>query len=160
MSTGLEHARLVALGAAWLRRQGFPIVATELRCFGSREHPDVIGFRSNCSTLIEVKTSRADFLADRKKPERATGGLGLYRFYLCPEGLLQAPDLPSGWGLLVASGRQVTEVVRPRGNLWPPVGQAVGTEWEAFQHQPNMAAERQALFSIARRASVAPRGRR
>ncbi|WP_288357089.1 hypothetical protein [uncultured Pseudomonas sp.] len=160
MSTGLEHARLVALGAAWLRRQGFPIVATELRCFGSREQPDVLGFRSHCSTLIEVKTSRGDFLADRKKPERAARGLGLYRFYLCPEGLLQVADLPPGWGLLVAIGSRVTEIVRPRGNLWPPAGQAAGTEWEAFQHQPDMAAERQALFSIARRASATPRGRR
>ncbi len=160
MTGAIDHARLVALGAAWLLRQGFPIVATELRCFGSREQPDVLGFRSNCSMLIEVKTSRADFLADRKKPERAAGGLGLYRFYLCPEGLLQVADLPAGWGLLVAIGRQVTEVVRPRGNLWPPAGQAVGTEWEAFQHQPDMAAERQALFSIARRASATPRGRR
>lgn len=160
MTTGLEHVRLVALGAAWLRRQGFPIVATELRCFGSREQPDVLGFRSNCSALIEVKTSRTDFLADRLKPERAAGGLGLYRFYLCPEGLLQQADLPPGWGLLVVIGRQVTEVVRPRGNLWPPAGRAGGTEWEAFQHQADLAAERQALFSIARRASAAPRGPR
>ncbi|MGP0147996.1 hypothetical protein [Pseudomonas oryzihabitans] len=160
MSTSLDHARLVASGAAWLRRQGFPLDAAELHPSDSRDRPDVLGLRSNSLMLTEVKISRANFLADRNKPKRVTGGLGLYRFYLCPEGLLQVTDLPSGWGLLVATGRQVTEVVRPRGNLWPPAGRSGGTEWEAFQYQPDLAAERQALFSIARRTSAAPRGRR
>ena len=149
------HDNLVRLGARWLKRNGFPVVATELKCSGSREQPDVIGFRSSCSAVIEVKVSRGDFAKDRQKPERATGGLGVYRFYLCPEGLIDPSELPEKWGLLEAQGRKVIPVVAPIGNYWPGVNapsEFVGS-WSAFQHIPDHAAERSALFSIARRLS-------
>jgi len=131
---------------------------TELTAIGSRERPDVIGFRSNCSAVIECKVSRGDFLAERRKPERASGGLGVYRFYLCPEGLIDDCDLPPRWGLLHAVGRTVKAVVAPMGNLWPPVGipdeqTHLYTDWLKYQHQPNQYAERQILYSIARRLS-------
>jgi len=54
------------MGAAWLRKNGFSVVETELTCFGCREQPDVLGFRSSCSAMVEVKISRSDFLADKK----------------------------------------------------------------------------------------------
>ncbi|RCW64079.1 hypothetical protein DET61_116120 [Marinobacter nauticus] len=31
-----DHDKLVKLGARWLKRNGFPVVATELKCNGSR----------------------------------------------------------------------------------------------------------------------------
>lgn len=163
--TSDEHNQLTILGARWLGKNGFAVVTTELTCFGSRERPDVVGFRSTCSALIEVKVSRADFFADRKKPERLAGGLGNYRFYLCPTGLIKPDDLPPRWGLLYADGRRVEEVLKPSGNLWPPLptprgGGPVPEDWAEFQHTPDHAAERQALFSIARRlsAGVSKRG--
>lgn len=153
------HNRLTVLGARWLKRNGFSVVATELTCFGSREQPDVIGFRSTCSAIIEVKVSRSDFYADRKKPERMSGGLGIYRFFLCPEGMISPDDLPARWGLLYAKGRSVEAIIKPGGNLWPPLImhpelEPVASEWVEFQHQPDFSAERQALFSIARRLST------
>jgi hypothetical protein len=158
-----EHIRLTDLGAKWLKRNGFSVVATELTCFGSREQPDVIGFRSSCSAIIEVKVSRADFFADQKKPERGSGGLGIYRFYLCPEGLIRQDELPPRWGLLYAKGRSVDTVLKPAGNLWPPLQMhpelaEIAGDWIAFQHAPDLSAERQALFSIARRLSAGSRG--
>ncbi|BBI90744.1 hypothetical protein [Tenacibaculum phage PTm5] len=33
----------------------------------NREVPDVIGFRSECTFLLEAKASRADFLQDKNK---------------------------------------------------------------------------------------------
>lgn len=153
-----QHKQLTDLGARWLKRNGFAVVATELTCLGSREQPDVIGFRSSCSAIIEVKVSRADFFADRKKPERDSGGLGNYRFYLCPEGMVSPEELPNRWGLLYAEGRRVTPIVKPQGNLWPslsmPEELPVAAEWSAYQHTPDYLAERQALFSIARRLSA------
>lgn len=149
------HDKLVSLGARWLKRNGFPVVATELKCSGSREQPDVIGFRSSCSAVIEVKVSRSDFLADGKKPERNGGGLGVYRFYLCPAGLVTLSDLPERWGLLEVDGRQVNAVLAPRGNYWPALdapSEFLGS-WADFQHTPDSSAERSALFSIARRLS-------
>lgn len=149
-----EHDQLTRLGAKWLKRQGFGVIATEITAAGSREQPDVIGFRSQCSAIIEVKVSRADFLADFKKPERNIEGkgLGVYRFYLCPEGVIQPSDLPPKWGLLHARGRAVLEINRPMGNVWPAHGAAIGN-WSDYQHEPCMPKERAILFSIAGRLS-------
>lgn len=152
--SGPTHAELVALGARWLRKQGFSVVATELVTAGCKEQPDVIGFRSQCSAVLEIKSSRSDFLADRAKPHRSDGsGMGLYRFFLTPPGVAQPEDLPARWGLLHASGKQVVDVVRPKGNIWPGPGCQL-LDWLEFQHPFNAAAERHALFSIARRAAA------
>lgn len=152
---GQKHSDLVRLGAAWLRRNGFAVIATEIDAVGSREKPDVIGFRSLCSAVIEVKTSRGDFRADRIKPERNGGpGLGLYRFYLCPDNLLSTNDVPPGWGLLTEAGGKIVEVIRPSGNHWPAAGNG-DAHWKEFQHEVNEAAERRILYSIARRLSSA-----
>ena len=164
MATSEEHNRLTELAARWLKRNGFGVVATEMNCHGSREQPDAIGFRSRSSAIIEVKVSRADFRADLAKPERRIGGLGLYRFYLCPVGMIEPHELPERWGLLYAKGRSVETVVAPQGNAWlqpaAQVSEAVlaapwSTEWLNFQHDPDLDAERSALYSIARRAQAA-----
>lgn len=147
---GALHARLVGIGASWLKREGFGVVATEIRVVGSVEEPDAIGFRSTCSAVIEVKVSRGDFLADAKKPHRQQPGLGNYRFFLCPEGLLLPDELPAGWGLLYAVGRGVRSIVRPPGNTWPSAGSKLAG-WEVFKHPVNASAERAVLYSIARR---------
>ncbi|KAA3532717.1 hypothetical protein NLO85_27695 [Pseudomonas savastanoi] len=159
MATSEEHKKLTKLGASWFRKNGFGVVATELSSAGSREQPDVIAFRSSCSAMIEVKVSRSDFFADRKKPERNAGGIGIYRFYLCPEGMIKPEELPPRWGLLYAKGRSVVAVVKPQGNIWPPLEkQHPGSEAylgprREFQHVPDAIAERSALYSIARRLS-------
>ncbi|HIH2745211.1 TPA: hypothetical protein ACYLN4_000889 [Burkholderia lata] len=150
---GELHQQLVTLGERWIKRQGFGVVAAELVTNGTNEQADVVGFRSTCSAVVEAKASRADFLADRKKPHRSAGGLGVYRFYLCPPGVIELEDLPSGWGLLYADGQRITEVRRPTGNLWPAYGVSVG-DWGDFQHQPDERAERGVLYSIARRRSL------
>ncbi|ARR15340.1 hypothetical protein [Xanthomonas citri] len=146
----LSHAQLVDLGARWVRREGFGVVATEVVAVGCREQADVIGLRATCSAVIEAKASRADFLADWAKPHRHTGGLGLYRFFACPEGLIDLAELTKGWGLLYATSRSIRAVVRPPGNIWPR-RDAASAAWEAFQHQSNDSAERSVLYSIARR---------
>lgn len=145
-----RHCDLVALGARWLGKQGFGVVATEIQASRCREQPDVVGFRSSCSAIIEVKVSKADFRADAKKPERSgeLPGLGVYRFYLSPIGVIAPEDLPPGWGLIHEVGGKLVDVVRPLGNTWPSYGEGMWREW---QHEPCPAAERSVLFSIARR---------
>jgi hypothetical protein len=151
-----QHAQLVALGVRWVKQQGFAVVASEICASGSREIADVIGFRASCSVLVEAKASRRDFLADRLKPERRDQcrGLGLYRFYLAPPDVIGLADLPPGWGLLHAQGARVIEVLRPLGNMWPGAGSEL-QGWREFQHPVNEAAEREVLFSIARRLTEA-----
>ena len=97
------HSELVEIGYNFVLKQlKFPIAAKELKCIGSREQPDVIAFRSNCSLMIECKTSKADFRADFKKPERLglLSSIGNYRLYLAPKGLLEPTLIPERWGLL------------------------------------------------------------
>lgn len=149
------HSDLVALGAKWLRKNGFSVVATELAALGCRERADVVGFRSSCSTLVEVKVSRGDFLADAKKPERrqSDAGIGLYRFYLSPPEVIGPSDLPAKWGLLHAVDGRVQMVVGPVGNIWPSCGTVHGG-WAAFQHDAAADRERAVLFSIARRLAA------
>lgn len=70
---------------------------------GGGESPDYIGFNAKGeSFLIEVKISRADFQADKKKLFRKfpKAGVGKYRYFACPDGLITPEELPEGWGLI------------------------------------------------------------
>jgi len=79
----------------------------EYGSYASYEHPDVLCYHGSLTNLYEIKMSRADFRADFKKPHRQSGPtprfqyphLGVYRYYVCPEGLIQPDELPTGWGL-------------------------------------------------------------
>mgnify|MGYP004701737479 CR=1 FL=1 len=146
------HEQLCQKGLTWLKRNGFAVAAMNIWAVGSRERVDCIGYRQQCSAMIEVKVSRSDFLADRKKPERLAGGVGTYRFYLAPAGLIAVSDLPSGWGLLEFTGRSVQMVHGPKGNLWPSIESAAGSDWEFFVHRPCIVAERSILYTIARQS--------
>ncbi|MDO8416550.1 MAG: adenylosuccinate synthase [Agitococcus sp.] len=111
------HRELCDLAVLWLKRPvskkgpGCHIAFSESRGDWYGETPDAIGFRAGvsneASVLIEVKTSRSDFLADRKKPHRKVpeSGMGKYRYYMAPEGLLQAAELPPQWGLIEVSDK-------------------------------------------------------
>jgi len=108
------HDKLVMRGERWLKAMNCKVVLRDpFQCLSNTgEQPDVIGWKSGVSILIEVKTSRSDFLADAKKPFRQdpSQGMGDWRFYLCPKGVIEIEDLPEGWGLLWVDGRSVVEV--------------------------------------------------
>lgn len=65
------------------------------------ERPDIILFyQHGISAIVEVKTSRSDFLADFKKKHRKAGqGMGDYRYILCNEDI-DIKELPAEWGIL------------------------------------------------------------
>lgn len=110
----IEHDELCMRAAKFLKSNGFGVVFDDRyqAATGSGELPDAIGFRNGTSCLIEVKVSRSDFLADKKKPFRAEPSLGMgdWRFYLCPKGLIKPEELPEGWGLLYATTKQIKKV--------------------------------------------------
>ena len=137
--------------AKWGKKQGFSVVGTNITAQGSRERVDLIAFRSNCSIMIESKVSRADFLADSKKPERQSGGVGTYRLYITPVDLILPEDLPERWGLLYLDGKRVIEIVKPQGNMWPSANYTGHQEWRKYTHQVDESSERSMLFSLARR---------
>jgi hypothetical protein len=105
------HAELVSRARSWLRRQGCGIVLAEFRAL-TPEQPDALGWRDGLSMLVECKASRSDFLADRGKPFRADPSLGMgdWRFYLSPPGIVRSEDLPEGWGLLWAHPKKIERV--------------------------------------------------
>ena len=110
----MTHNELVRRAEKWLKSINCGVVFRDaFRAYTeSGEQPDAIGWRSNVSILIECKTSRADFLADKNKVFRRTPGLGMgdWRFYLCPPGIIQVGDLPKGWGLLYATPKTIQKI--------------------------------------------------
>lgn len=110
-SKTIDHAGLIEMAAEWLRKKGCAVVITDM-AHGGSETPDAIGWRGSYSRLIECKTSRADFLADREKSFRrmAANGMGYQRYFLCPQGMIRPDELPAGWGLLEVGKRVVQSV--------------------------------------------------
>ena len=110
----MTHAELVDAGRKWLAARS-PIVITEITSVS--EEPDVLGFQATIkgadyqygTVLIECKASRSDFFSDANKIFRAypEEGLGDYRYYLTPHGLISVDELPEGWGLLECSGKRI-----------------------------------------------------
>ena len=109
----ITHDMLVEAAAAWLRSR-CSVVITEMAHLES-ETPDAIGWRSKTSILIECKASRADFLADRRKPFRRDpgAGMGAVRYYCAPAGMLKPEELPEGWGLLELRAGRLREAKQP-----------------------------------------------
>lgn len=105
------HKQLVHIAYKWmLKNAGCGFAFMELKS-SDREIPDVIGFDSWQSVLIECKVSRSDFLQDKKKSHRIHG-MGNWRFYCCPKGLIKPEELPEKWGLIYVDekGRARVEV--------------------------------------------------
>ena len=106
----MTHEKIVAVAGKWLKKHeqnilipNCSLVLTELvAATTSGEIPDVIGWCSWISVLIEVKTSRADYFRDSLKPFRAYGNLsmGELKYYICPTGMISIDEVPEYWGLL------------------------------------------------------------
>jgi len=141
----MTHRNLCVKAARYLRSKGIhpfhkgQYSVCELERIG--ECPDAFAWGGNSTQLIEVKVSRSDFLSDKKKlwRQRPETGLGRYRSYLCPDGLINPEELPQAWGLLYADEKgKITEVVKA-------------------EHQPsNQMEEINLITSILRRENIKP----
>lgn len=124
----MTHAEMCKLAVGWLKRpqsrggHGCKVAIDECRTGFGGEIPDAIGFSYIGSTgvggtdgtvLVEVKVSRSDFLADKAKPHRVEGGVGNWRYFMTPQGLIAPEELPPKWGLIE---------VTPRGHIKTRVG--------------------------------------
>jgi hypothetical protein len=117
------HYQLCCLGAKFLksRKNAEPwempnkYIAVEIVSL-TAENPDIWATNGYQTTLVEVKTSHSDFIADKKKwcrssaAEIADKQLGNYRYYLCPEGIINIDEVPEKWGLLVYDGKKIIKV--------------------------------------------------
>ncbi|MEB2440984.1 adenylosuccinate synthase [Citrobacter braakii] len=122
---------------------------------GDSERADAWGYRwgwRGGSVLVEVKVSRSDFLRDKHKPHRQRGGLGDYRYYMCPEGIININDLPDRWGLLWVNKRGHVKLMA--GHVCCLMGASWGGNRDliyAWQHEADMDAERGLLAYILHR---------
>ncbi len=119
MGTTLKHAELCKLAVNWLKRpysrggHGCTVAIDECRTGWAGEIPDAIGYRfsgmqdssMDGTVLVECKVTRSDFLADKAKPHRQAGGIGNWRYYMAPEGLIAPAELPEKWGLVEVNSR-------------------------------------------------------
>ena len=123
-ATNSLHYELCKLGAKLVRSRKNPTLpfnspckfaTVELVCAGA-ELTDVWGTNGYETVMIEVKTSRSDFLADKRKyarskvAEELNHQIGNYRYYLCPDGVIKEEDLPENWGLLIYDGKKIQRV--------------------------------------------------
>jgi len=139
----MTHKKLTDSGAKWLKKHSkniiIPncnIIANDLKtATNTGEIPDIIGWCSWASVLIETKVSREDFKADFKKVFRINEflGVGEFRYYLVPDGLIAENEIPKNWGLLYHSGNNI-EIVK------------IATKAES-----NLDCERTILLSLLRR---------
>lgn len=155
------HADLCVLAVKWLKRpnsqhgHGCHIAVSEVKTGWSGEIPDAIGFRAagwkDGSVVVEVKVSRSDFLADKKKPHRQDGkGVGNFRYFMCPEGMIQPDELPPKWGLLWVNSRgHIKAVAGPAScaKHWQLFGDAL----EEYRHESDMQRERWMLVKLLNR---------
>lgn len=150
------HSELVKIAYRWVLKNGSCGVAfRELVCTANGEIPDVIGFGSSHSVLIECKATRSDFLADKKKSFRINPsiGMGKIRYFCCPKDLIKVDELPDGWGLIyVNDDGKAIRVHRPTSTHpdYPHM------KWD-YYHQHNIKAENALMYSALRRLQI--RGR-
>lgn len=119
----MTHDNLVKIAEKWLlKTKGCGFAFAELCAFTNNgETPDAVGWRSRITILVECKTNRSDFHADKNKKFRKQPhkGMGSFRFYMCPEGVIQPEDLPDKWGLVWVNKKgKARQVVGPKGNTW------------------------------------------
>lgn len=108
-----SHRELVKRAGAWLRnRKNCGVVMEELAT-QNNETPDAIGFYgAGGSILVECKTSRSDYLADKNKIFRRFDemGMGDARYFAAPKGIIRPDELLEGWGLLEVGEHQIREI--------------------------------------------------
>lgn len=147
------HNDLIEIAAKWVKKSlKFPVVESELKCIGSREIPDVLAFRANSSLIVECKTSLSDFRKDFKKPERSGEilGIGNYRLYCAPQGLIPIDKIPVSWGFIEVNFKGQVSLVRFKdGNIYSSnESPEFLRNKDPFFHLSDIQKERAFLYSI------------
>lgn len=132
----MTHDDIAEWAASRIRRMGYPFAFANMTSATAGEQPDVLGLNAWAdSILVEVKVSRSDFLADKKKPWRQPGnGIGKRRVYLTTKGLMNPSEVPYGWELWEIQGknRPILKVIKGR---VPVKEQTKWGERETFEFQ-------------------------
>lgn len=136
----MTHNDITRECAKWLKKHkqniiipNCSIVIKELKSpTKTGEIPDIIGWCSWASVLIEVKVSKSDFKKDFNKPFRKEYNLGMgnFKYYICPSGLINKEEIPDKWGLLYYEKGNISIIKK------------------AMNHIPNLESERALLITL------------
>ncbi|MDN4571888.1 adenylosuccinate synthase [Pandoraea cepalis] len=129
---------------------------SECQAADNGETPDAIGFRNvgyaQHTVLVEAKTTRSDFLADARKPHRMdpAKGMGDFRYFIAPVGLIDVAELPPKWGLVEVKGKSLKvragHVLEPR-----KVELNWAKDYEPWRHDANKAREMSLIVKMLAR---------
>lgn len=158
----MTHNDLCLVAVKWLKRSksaggpGCHVAVSECRSGWTGEIPDAIGFRAaggddDGSIVVECKTSRSDFLADRKKAHRISGGVGNWRYFMAPEGLISPDELPQGWGLLTVNSRGHVKAVAGLAVSYREGWRATRNEMPSWRHESDRDREQFLLVKLLHR---------
>ena len=109
-----RHDDIQDIVAAYLMTAGrIRIVCKEARS-KHREVPDIYAVDRKGTYMVEVKVSHKDFLADSRKPfrRRPKEGVGKWRYYACPEGIIKPEEVPVKWGLIYVYDDGRVEIIK------------------------------------------------
>lgn len=128
----MTHDEIAEWGAKRIVSMGYPIALANCTSAMMGEQPDILGMDYSADSIVgEVKVSRSDFFADKKKPWRKDGqGMGKCRFFLTPKGLLKPEEIPYGWQLWEVHGKSkpILKVIKGWVKEKDPSGR---TSWSA-----------------------------
>lgn len=162
----MTHKEIVQIAYRWILKNGGMTIAFKELYSLAREIPDVIGFNSWESAVIECKVSRADFLSDKKKKHRVKG-MGIWRYYCCPDGMIKPEELPEKWGLIyVKDGKARIKVDCTR----KKIRRECENDWDRERHpegyyyqtliadenrfEPDAFEEKRVMFTVIRRLFI------
>ncbi len=142
----MSHTEITQHVVDFLFEMGYRIVCKEMHSRVT-EVPDIYAVDKVGSLVIEVKSTRKDFLADQKKQfrQRPTEGLGTFRYYASYEGIINIEDLPPKWGLMWVDANGVVTVVRGKSFVHR-------LDDSPYWFQTNIENEYWALYSLVRKA--------
>ncbi len=134
----LTHDEIGEVAVKKLKALGYIASLANITSAAAGEQPDALGVKA-CgeSFLVEVKVSRNDFMADKKKTWRQDGNtaIGNYRAYLTPAGLLKPEEIPYGWQLWEVHGKTKPVVKIIKGELVKR--ETRGCTTYGIKHYPN-----------------------
>jgi hypothetical protein len=158
----VTHAALVARAVRWLAgAKKCQVVLSEMAC-GWLEVPDAIGFSRHNSVLVEAKRTRQDFHRDASKLGRRPGvGMGTYRYYLVPHGMVRAHEFET----LIAGEEQTEDTGEFKTNFkwgssgwgllwWDPNTDRVTVQRISQRFKVNQAAENLFLVQALHRVQL------
>lgn len=152
----VSHAALVSRAVQFLRTaKRCSVVLSEMQC-NWFESPDAIGFTKNHSVLIECKVSRNDFSRDARKACRRPGiGMGYYRFYLTPAGLVRPYEV-DGWITGEADRSSLSKSGSTGWGLlwWNPQNDKISLQRPSSRFDVNQKAENIFLVSALQRVQL------